>query len=111
MLWAAMTTSTGTLGLLGSGEFALDGQEGLSSRKRLRVRAFVSIGARLVLRLFLRESKTDVNATGAYVFIGETGLCVCSGNDASVSAHMPEWLIRMRHCLFSRISTLCVGTS
>jgi hypothetical protein len=78
MLWAAMTL--GTLGLLRSGEFALDERESVLSRKRLRVAdvCFIRVGVRLALRLHLRQSKTDVNAAGVYVHVGATGAVVCA---------------------------------
>lgn len=78
MLWAAMTLAT--FGLLRSGEFALDESESLQSAKLLRLNdvTFEQVASTDVLRLRLRNSKTDKNRTGVIVTVGESGKSVCA---------------------------------
>jgi len=78
MLWAAMTL--GTLGLLRSGEFALDESETLQSNKLLRIRdvSLELVSGTPVLRVTLRHTKTDVHKVGVIVTIGYSGKSVCA---------------------------------
>ena len=78
MLWAAFTL--GTIGLLRSGELALDEAEPIDSPKLLRMRnvTLESSNGRTVLKVRLFNTKTDRNNHEVQVIIGETGRTVCA---------------------------------
>ena len=78
MLWAAMTL--GTLGLLRSGEFALDETESVLSPKLLRVDSvrFEHAQGSALMRVRLRDTKTDRARVGVTVTVGPTGRHVCA---------------------------------
>ena len=78
MVWAALTM--GTLGLLRGGEFALDEREPVSSPKLLRVGSirFERVNGTRVVRVLLKNSKTDRQGRGVTVTIGQTGSDVCA---------------------------------
>ena len=78
MLWAAMTL--GTIGLLRSGELALDEAEPRTSPKLLCIGAvqFERTQTSVLMRVRLRDTKTDRARKGVTVTVGPTGRSVCA---------------------------------